>query len=210
MSRSLHRLGSRESLKIDYVFMCTPAQGVNNTGVARKLNEILDILMDVGPVNLGFYNQGSLISGISIEDIKESMNDNSRLRCCFDSREKIKEVLKRINATNYGFSIVISGLITEIIDMAKELSLKPHTINISCGVFGRVDRLPDTKALEMSTMCGHGMIAHRFTTATIDKLKKGQISINEAIQLLGEPCTCGIYNTTRAREILQRIIGTKS
>jgi hypothetical protein len=208
MSHSLHRLGSSESLKRDYVFLCTPAQGINSTGATQKLIEILDILLEVGPVNLGFYNQGAMMSGICIEAIKENINDNSRLRCCFDSREKIKEVLKRVNAKNFGLSIVISGLITEIIDIAKELSLKPHTINISCGVFGRVDRLPEAKALEISTMCGHGMIAHRFTTSTIEKFKKDQISLDEAIQLMGEPCTCGIYNPTRAREILQSTITT--
>lgn len=205
MSHSLHRLGSEESLKGDYVFLCTPARGVNNVGAAKKLVKILNILLEVGPANIGLYGHGSLMSGVCIDDIKRGINDNSRLRCCFDNREKVKEVLSRIKSEDFGLSIAVSGSITELMDMARELSLKPHTINISCGVFGKLERLPDAKVLEISTMCGHGMIGHRLVNSIIKKLHAGEIGLDDAIQRLGEPCTCGIFNPSRASEILQQI-----
>jgi len=206
MTHSLHRTGSETSLKKDYVFLCTPAKGVNNEGARDKLIKILDIIMEVGPTNIGFYGYGSKVDGICIEDIKKRMHDNSRLRCCFDDREKLKEVLKRIKAEEFGLSITVSGLISEILEISKDLSLTPHTVNISCGVFGKVNYLPDKRITEITTMCGHGMVGYRLTEDTIDQLKKGEIDLEKAIHTLQKPCTCGIFNPTRAREILQRII----
>ena len=206
MTHSLHRRGSEDSLQHDYVFLCTPAKGVNNKGASQKLIQILDILMEVGPSNIGFYGHGSLLNGVSIEDVKKTLHDNSRLRCCFDDKEKLKQVLRRIKAEDLGLSITVSGLISELKDICTELSLKPHTINISCGCFGKVERLPPTKILEISTMCGHGMISYELVESIIGRLREGTLELDEATRQLGEPCTCGIFNPSRARDILQDII----
>jgi len=44
---------------------------------------------------------------ISIEAIKESIHDTSRLRCCFDDREKLEEVLRIIKNEDLGLSITV-------------------------------------------------------------------------------------------------------
>jgi hypothetical protein len=206
MTHSLHRRGSEESLQQDYVFLCTPAKGVNNKGALQKLIRILDILMEVGPSNIGFYGHGSLMSGVNIEEVKKSLRDTSRLRCCFDDKEKLEQVLRRVKSEDLGLSITVSGLISELNGMARELSLKPHTINISCGCFGKVERLPPTKILEISTMCGHGMISYSLVESIIKRLREATIGLDEATRQLGEPCTCGIFNPSRAHDILQDII----
>jgi hypothetical protein len=205
MTHSLHRRGSLESLRKDFVLLCTPAKGVNNTDSAQKLIRILDILMEVGPANIGFYGHGSLINGINIEDVKKTFHNNSRVRCCFDDREKLKEALRRIKSEDLGLSITVSGLISEINDISRELGLKPHSINISCGCFGKVDRLPSSKILEITTMCGHGMISFSLAESVTERLREGKIELDEAIHILGEPCTCGIFNPSRAGEILHDI-----
>lgn len=210
MTHTLHRIGSEASLKNDYVFLCTPAKGINTEGAREKLIKILDILMESGPINIGFYGHGSIIDDICIEGVKKHLHDISRLRCCFDDKEKIKEVLEKVKAENFGLSITVSGLISEILEISRELSLKPHTVNISCGVFGKTNYLPNKKIREITTMCGHGMVGYRLTEDTIDKLKKGKIDMKEAIGTLQKPCTCGIFNPSRAREILQLIIHSES
>lgn len=206
MTHSLHRQGSIDSLRGDYIFLCTPAKGINNTDAAQKMCRILDILMEVGPANIGFYGHGSLLNGININDVKQNLHDNSRLRCCFDDKVKLKEVLQRIKTEDLGLSITVSGLVSELNSIIKELSLKPHTINISCGCFGKVDRLPPNKILEISTMCGHGMISFSLVENIIKRLRQGRIEFDEAVCKLGEPCTCGIFNPTRASHILHNII----
>jgi len=107
MTHSLHRLGSEDTLKGDYIFLCTPAKGINDKGSALRLIRILDILLEVGPTNIGFYGHGSLMDDISIEAIKESIHDTSRLRCCFDDREKLEEVLRIIKNEDLGLSITV-------------------------------------------------------------------------------------------------------
>ena len=205
MTHSLHRRGSRESLKNDYVLLCTPAKGVNNNGAKEKLLRVLDIVMEIGPSNIGFYGYGSMLSGISIDEVKKNFHDNSRVRCTFDDKDKIREALSRINSEGMGLSITVSGLIDEVEEMGRELGLKPHTINIACGCYGKINRIPSRETLELSTMCGHGMISYSLVESVKDRLRTREIDENEAIRMIGEPCTCGIYNPTRARNILRNI-----
>jgi hypothetical protein len=206
MTHSLHRLGTEDSLKGDYVFLCTPAKGINDEGSTLKLIRILEILLGVGPTNIGFYGHGSLMDDIHIEDIKKSIHDNFRLRCCFHDREKLGEVLQIIKNEDLGLSITVSGLLSELKDICEELDLKPHTINMSCGIFGRTDLLPRREILEISTMCGHGMISHRLLEIIIKRLQEGNLDMDEAIYQLGKPCTCGIFNPSRAGNIIEDII----
>lgn len=206
MTHSLHRCGHEQSLRKDYVFLCTPAKGINDQGAAEKLIRTLDILMEVGPANIGFYGHGSLMTDVNIENVKKTLHNNSRLRCCFDDKEKLKEVLRRIKSEDLGLSITLSGLISELREISRELSLKPHTINISCGCFGKVERLPSKKIMEIATMCGHGMIGYPFIESVIKKIQEGKIDFSVAARQLGKPCTCGIFNPTRAQEVLEEII----
>jgi len=202
MTHSLHRQGSEKSLQKDYIFLCTPSKGINDRGAKEKLLKVLDIVIAIGPSNIGFYGHGSLLNNISIADVKENFDDNSRVRCSFDSKEKIKEALRLVKLENLGLSIAVSGLKKELKEISLELGLEPHTINISCGYYGKISRLPSSKVLELSTMCGHGMIGFNLVQDIIRKLKDGDIDDKQAVHQLGEPCTCGIFNPTRAREIL--------
>jgi len=146
-----------------------------------------------------------MLNNVAIDDVKKGFHDNSRVRCCFDDREKLKEVLKRVKDEDLGLSITVSGLISEIEAISRELEITPHTVNISCGVFGNVDRLPEKEILEMSTMCGHGVVSANLVREAMDRLREGELDVDEAVRKLGGPCTCGIFNPSRAREILTGI-----
>jgi hypothetical protein len=67
---------------------------------------------------------------------------------------------------------------------------------------GDTDCLPDEPVLELSTMCGHGLISHRLASTIIQKTRAGVLDIEKAVAILRKPCTCGIFNPTRARGIL--------
>src|SRR5439155_907995 len=76
-----------------------------------------------------------------------------------------------------------------------------HSLSYSLGFEGIGDNVPNKQAIMLSTMCGHGMIAHSFAKKMIDFVKEGRRSPEDAAASLQRFCSCGIFNTTRARRI---------
>ncbi len=206
MTHSLHRTGSKESLKGDLVFLSQPAMGINSDGAAEKMRQITDILFEVGPANIGSYEAGNVFTGITAEDIKKRCKDNSRVRCAFDNKEKLKEVLRILKEEDLGICITLSGLFDEIREIAEEVGLEPHSINLSCGVHGHTERLPEPDIMEITTMCGHAMIGASLVRKMILDVKQGRRTLDDAVAELAQPCVCGIFNPTRARRLLQKLV----
>lgn len=204
MTHSLHRRGCVESLKNDYVILVTPAVGINHEDAGPKLWRILDIITEVGPVNIGSYETGTIYTGATVDEIKANMPETPRVRCAFSSKEKMLEVLRRIKEEDLGLSVTVSGLIDEVLDMSNQLGIKPHSINYSLGVFGRTDLLPAEEILEFVTMCGHGMISQHLVVKLIEDVRRGKKTIKQAATLMAQPCVCGIFNTDRAEELLRK------
>ena len=100
--------------------------------------------------------------------------------------------------------MVLSGLFGDVREICKENDLKEHTFNISLGVFGKTEQLPDGKTLEITTQCGHGLISANFVKHVLKKIKKGKITSEEAAKLLIKPCLCGIGNPKRIANILEQ------
>jgi hypothetical protein len=55
----------------------------------------------------------------------------------------------------------------------------------------------------LSTMCGHGMIAHSLAKKMIDWVKEGRRTPEEAVTYLTRFCSCGVFNPSRAKRILE-------
>jgi hypothetical protein len=206
MTHSLHRRGSACSLKDDFVILVTPAVNVNHVGSGPKLWKVLDIITEVGPNNIGSYETGTIYTGATIEEIRENMPETPRVRCCFDSKEKMLEVVRRIKEEDLGLSVVLSGLNEDILDMCQELDIKPHSVNYSLGVHGATELLPPEEVLELITMCGHGMISKDLVAKAIEEVKKGKKSPYDAAVMVGQPCVCGIFNVSRAEKLLSKYI----
>ena len=60
--------------------------------------------------------------------------------------------------------------------------------------------------LLLLAMCGHGMIGHGLVEVIIQRLQEGGLDIDEAIYRLEKPCTCGIFNPSKAYHIIKDII----
>jgi hypothetical protein len=50
------------------------------------------------------------------------------------------------------------------------------------------------------------MISFSLVESITKRLQEGTIRLDEAIRRLSQPCTCGIFNPTRADEILHEIV----
>lgn len=204
MTHSLHRRGSEESLQNDYIILVTSAYGYNHQGAREKLLKVLDVIFEAEPDNLGSNETGTIYSGVTIEEIKENLTDVPRVRCCFASKEKMFQVIKKIHEMDLGLSVVISGLIDNIVEMAKEIDVKPHTVNLSLEVWGNVDSLPPKDILEVVTMCGHGLVASGLVEKYIEDVSRGKISPRKAAEKVAHPCVCGFYNPDRAEKVFEK------
>ncbi|MBW2148017.1 MAG: hypothetical protein JRG73_06070 [Deltaproteobacteria bacterium] len=205
MSHALHRYGTVENLQCDYTFYARASRWVNREGCGPKLRKILDILLSEKPVNFGSSHAGkSFKAGLDPKEYASTLDNAYGVACCFSSKDAIKAVLRKLMEADTGISIVVSGLIDEIVQIAKELGLKPHTAHLSLGIHGKKALLPDDKVLEVTTMCGHGMVASQLTKVVMEKVKAGKMSPEQGAHFLAQPCPCGIFNTDRCEELLEQ------
>jgi len=202
MSHSLHRLGTEDNLKNDFTLYARTSRWVNRDGCGPKLRKILEVLLSEKPVNFGSSHAGkSFKAGLDPKEYAATLDRAYGVACCYSSQEALKRVLKRLKELDVGISIVVSGLIDEIVDSAKELGLKPHTAFLSLGIHGRKALLPEDHILEVTTMCGHGMVSSKLTRAVLEKVKSGEMTPEEGADHLAQPCPCGIFNTDRFEEL---------
>ena len=207
MTHTLHRRGDIESLQNDFCLLVTPAIGFNEKepGLLDKMLEIMDIIEEAGPTNIGSYEVSNIFDGYTIKDIRNNLHRAKvpRIRCAFSSKEKIFDVVRKIKEKNYGISVVVTGLADVVGEEARKLGLEPHSVNYSCGIWGRIEDLPGEEVLELLTQCGHGLIASRLIKQQIEFVKAGKVSPRKAAENIARPCTCGIVNVDRIESLLR-------
>ncbi|MCB8815139.1 hypothetical protein [Desulfosporosinus shakirovi] len=137
MTHSLHRIGSEETFQDDYVLISRPAMGINHVGCSPKIRRTLEIIFEEGPTNLGsLTTQENMTMGLDPQKMIAKTEDNSPVMCCFNERQKVVNVLTRLKEEEVGLSVVVTGLIDNVLGICQEVGLKPHSVNISLGVHG--------------------------------------------------------------------------
>lgn len=187
-----------ESLRHDYLLLVTAASGINSANSKEKLRRVLDLVWEIGPINTGSNEVGTILSGVSVEEIKAGFTEVPRVRCVFDSEEKMREIIGRLIEMDLGISVTVSGPRAEVEKMCRDFGIKPHSANFSLDIWGRREKLPPEEILEFITMCGHGMISKALVVDTIERVKAGKMTPEEGAVRMGSPCVCGFFNPTRA------------
>lgn len=204
MTHSLHRTGSLDSLKNDYVMIARTSK-VNRAATAPVLTRVAEIVFEVGISNTGSsVLETNMALGLDKEEFIKHIPSAHGMLCSFSSKEQLREVLRRIKEADLGISITVSGLMDEVIPLAQELGIKPHTANLSMGIIGRTDLLAEEEVLEMTTMCGHALISANLVRKGITEVANGTMDACEASKMLGKPCVCGIYNLDRSVQLLKQ------
>ncbi|NVM05078.1 MAG: hypothetical protein HWN67_22345 [Candidatus Helarchaeota archaeon] len=193
MTHTLHRQGNEEALKSDYAMLAMAATGINDKkpDTREKLIRIGEIFKQHNPANIMMENLWRISPAIT---------------AAFTDIETVKEILKTLKNEDLGISIVVSGLISEIQNAVENVGLKMHTVHLSLGVFGKKELLASEKTLEITTMCGHHCISPQSIESYVEKIKIGKTTIEKAAEKLAKPCVCGIFNTERAKSILNELI----
>ncbi|KUO66008.1 MAG: hypothetical protein APF84_00225 [Gracilibacter sp. BRH_c7a] len=203
MTNSLHRRGSVEDLKGDFIIFAKTDR-LNVKGSKPRLQKFFQMSLKYNPVNVGVnHDYGS--ENPSIDQKYSAIEDGSIVAVVFDNTDDLIKYLEEVKEEDFGISINISGLVEEIHECCKKVGITRHSIEQSLGVHGATDRLPNRDILEITTMCGHGMISFNLIKKIIDYVKLGKMTPEEGAKVLAKPCLCGVFNPARATQLLERI-----
>jgi hypothetical protein len=180
-----------------------PSKNINHEGSAPKLRRFLELCRDKGAVRIGDTRKGNEYVQGSVENMLNNVEDRAVVQAVFDDEEKAVDALRAIKEADIGLSLVVSGLFEQTRECCAKAGLKMHTVNESLGRWGRTERLPSGKVLELNTMCGHGMVAVRLIEKVVDKVKSGTWTPERAAEELYKCCICSVFNTKRGAEIIR-------
>ncbi len=201
MTHTLHRRGTEESLNKDYIFLCMAAKGINEDGSDDKMREFIKIVLRHDPVNVGDMRTGNMYDA-SIEDILTKVTSTSIVHGVFTDRATVAKVLQELKDANLGMSVVVSGPFSSAKKICQTAGLTPHSVDYSADIWGKRENLPSNETLEVTTMCGHAMVASNLVKSLVNDIKTGEITAEEAGKELAKLCECGIFNPRRATELL--------
>ena len=202
MTHTLHRRVNDAIPGKDFVILCMAAQKFNDRGAGEKLKKIFQLLLDLNPENIADDNLGGIYTGETPQTILDHMGDKAYVGVALSDEGKLKEALTRLKKADLGMPVVVSGNFDAVFKILKQVGLKPHTVNMSLGTFGKKEILPRPEVLEITSMCGHQMVTARQVETVFRKTKNKKITPEEGAKELARSCTCGIINPQRASVLI--------
>lgn len=219
MTNTLHRFGAPETQRDDYIVFAMASRGINDAGAPEKLQAFLRLAVKHGPINVGHAIKGGMYhpsanlnplahwsrpETADPDAVVRSIDAPSTVSAVFDDVAKVEALLKDLKAADLGISINIASLADEANACCKRAGITRHSIEYSLGFHGDLNQLPDRHVLELSTMCGHGMLSHNFARKMIDLVRENRRTPQQAATYMARFCTCGIFNLTRAKRVLEQ------
>jgi len=208
MTNNLYRQGKAEDLKNDYVIFAQTTKGINREGASSKLQEFMRICLKYKPENIGDSQQGTILQdNIDIEEVISKQGDGADATALFTDLNTLQRVVEELIQADLGLCINISGLTDEAQQCCRANGIERHSVEHSLGFWGAKDRLPEREVLEISSLCGHGMVSFNFIRKMIDFVKLRRLTAKEAAKTMGKCCMCGSFSPARAEIVLKRILG---
>jgi hypothetical protein len=204
MTHTLHRKGDVENLQNDYVLFAMSGKGINEIGSASALKRFLEITFTFNPVNAGDMKTGNMLTHTR-EELLDNIQDVSIVHAVFTDEATVIKALEAVRKADLGVSVVISGLMDHVKKMGESAGAPRHTAECSGGIWGNLSKLPSNEVLEVTTMCGHGMVAASMVESLVKQIKRKRITVEDAAQSLTRPCVCGVFNPVRAASLLQKM-----
>ncbi|HSN91213.1 MAG TPA: hypothetical protein VLS93_08285 [Anaeromyxobacteraceae bacterium] len=201
----------------DYVVFAMAAKGLNDDDLVGKYRAFLELALKHDPVNIGDATHGGWLRPEGHldprshwgrkhrpdpETVLRGIDGPSTVAAVFDSYEKLRAFVEALARADLGVSINIAAPMDAAHRCCREAGLRRHSVEYSIGFSGRSERLPDARTLELSTMCGHGMVSAAFARKMLDWVRENRRTPAEAAAYLARFCSCGVFNTSRAERLL--------
>lgn len=218
MTNTLHRYGPAPSFQDDYVVFAICSRGKNDKDALPKLRQFLQMAIPFKPVNLGDARHGGCLRPSNqmsplnhwqrdmtpdLEEVVRGLDAPTTVAAVFDNRAAAVAFIKKVKEADLGMSINVSTSIENAEACCHEVGIPRHSVGYSLGFEGKTEKLPNTQTMMLSTMCGHGMVSHSLAKKMIDWVKEGRRTPEEAVTYLARFCSCGVFNPSRAKRILE-------
>ena len=221
MTNTLHRYGKAESFFDDYIVFSLPAKSkaAGQTGDALAAQKrFMQIAAEYKPVSLGDALHGGTLRPTksksifghwgkrnrpNFKKVLEGMSKAGTMAAVFDKRENAEAFVKRIKEEDLGLSVNISSSIDNAKNACAFAGIPRHSIAYSLGFENVGDNVPAKQAVQLSTMCGHGMVSASMAKKMIDWVKEGRRTPEQAVSYLTRFCSCGVFNPSRGKRILE-------
>jgi hypothetical protein len=218
MTNTLHRFGDAESFHDDYVVFAIASRGKNDEGALEKLQKFLRMAIPFKPVNLGDARNGGALRPCKnmqptshwnrdmkpdLEAVVAGFTHITTAAAVFDNRVAAEDFFKAVKEADMGLSVNISTSIDGAEQCCHVAGVPRHSVGYSLGFEGKTEKLPNSHVLLLSTMCGHGMVANSLAKKMIDWVKEGRRTPDQAVTYLQRFCSCGVFNPSRAKRILE-------
>jgi hypothetical protein len=216
VTNTLHRYGSAKSFDDDYIIFAIPCKGANDQGAVEKLKAFLEICARHDPASVGNSELGSYRASANLgpsvhwardlrpdhRGVVEAVHSMRTVAAVFDARDKAESCLREVIAANLGLSVNVSASVEGAKEVAAACGIKRHSVEYSLGFADPHDHLPKGQVLQLSTMCGHGMVSSALAARMLDLVQEGRRSPDEAAVALARFCPCGAFNPSRAKRLL--------
>ncbi len=203
MTNTLHRKGTAEALRNDFVVFATPTRSISPE-LPEKLRRFTEICLKHRPVNASKIEDMAM-RRIDARRIDEELEGEMAITAAFDNVEAVAAVVADLKEADLGIPINISGLLEEVSECCRKAGLTRHSAEQSLGILGRKDMLPPREIVEINSMCGHGMVSFNLIKKVIEEVKLERITPEDGAYHLAKPCECGVFNPTRARQMLEAL-----
>jgi len=221
MTHTLHRYGRPEDFTDDYIVTAMPARGFNDANCVAKLKTFLRTALEHHPINIGNSKKGA--SHRATKDLRPTVHWNrdhsphpervieeidapTTVSAVFDDYEGVLSFVAALKELDLGLSVNISGVAVEAERCCHDVGLTRHSIEFSLGFQGATEKMPDSAARRLATMCGHGMVSADFTSKMIDWVRSGRRTPEQACAYMARFCVCGSFNPARAERVLREVV----
>lgn len=228
MTNTLHRFSEHYAfepppaarpVENDFIVFAMATRDVNDDNLVEKYRTFARLALAHHPVNVGDATKGGIyrpdqalnpLAHWRRDDrpdaarVVEEIDGHTTLAAVFRTRSDMEGFVRDLKQADLGVSINISAPVDAAAAACRAAGLARHSVEFSLGFQGRVERLPDRAVLEISTMCGHGMVSHTLVRKLIDWVKEGRRTPAQATCYLARFCTCGVFNPTRAEQLFEK------
>jgi len=208
-----------EPVRDDYIVFAMASRGINDDDLVEKYRAFLRLALKHKPVNIGDATKGgSLRSRQDMnptahwrrdhdpdpEQVIAGIEGHTTVAAVFDNYAAMKAFVEDLKAAELGVSVNISAPMAEAERCCRETGIIRHSVEYSLGFRGRTEKLPDAATLELSTMCGHGMLSADFARKMVDWVKENRRTPEQAARYMARFCSCGVFNVSRAERLLKQ------